>query len=311
MRYSESKIQALTRLHFDRQATRIEECFNGMYNSVYFLSLEDDREIVLKVSPPKEIPCMTSEENMLLAEIRALEKVNAVGGFPVPTLLAHDGSSHPEYYFMTKLRGRRFSEIWEAMPEAEAGSIRHQIGQTAARLHTIEGDRFGFEGNPSLRGDSWKELMLKLFDAQFEDGRRVGFHLKFIPLDALHALIRKHADVFDDVKKPVLTHGDLWDGNVLVENGTVSGVIDFERACWADGLMENGFANYGEPDADFLRGYGKEVFTESERIRCILYRLSLYLGMSVGHCYRNGGQNTQPFWMLETFEREVLKLKNA
>lgn len=87
----------------------------------------------------------------------------------------------------------------------------------------------------------------------------------------------------------------------------VSGIIDWERACYGDGLMENGFANYDRPDPDFLSGYGKTEFTQSELIRISLYRLSLYLGMSVGHVYRNGA-NTQPEWMIEAFRDELLWL---
>lgn len=310
MRYSEARIREMTARHLCQNAVDIRECFNGMYNSVYFLLLEDGTEAVLKVSPPREAECMTSEENMLLAEIRALEKVNSVGGFPVPTILARDESLYPEYFFMTRLYGRRYSEAIPELSTQETEGIRFQIGQISARLHQIEGEYFGFEGCPQLRSDSWKELMLKLFDAQFGDGRRIGFQLSFITPDSLRALIWKHADVFDDVKKPVLTHGDLWDGNVMVKGGNVSGIFDFERACWADGLMENGFANYGRPEKSFLCGYGKTSFTESELVRCSLYRLSLYLGMSVGHCYRNQGRNTQPEWMINAFREEVRRLGN-
>ena len=78
-------------------------------------------------------------------------------------------------------------------------------------------------------------------------------------------------------------------------------------AAEVDALMENGFANYDRPDPDFLSGYGKTEFTQNELIRCSLYRLSLYLGMSVGHVYRNGA-NTQPEWMLEAFRDELLWL---
>ena len=302
--WPDANIRTLSLQYLGDEPLRIERCFKGMANTVYFLTLPAGRQAVLKICPPSEIPCMASEKNMMAAELEALQLLQNAD-IPVPSILGRDPSAQPAFFFMSHLPGQRFSEITDRLSPEENAGIRFQIGRLSRRIHRVHGGHFGFRGNPYLQSDSWKKLMLMLFSAQLEDGARIGCELPFVTFDALRRLIFDLSDVFDEVTEPCLNHGDLWDGNVLVQNGTVTGIIDFERACFADGLMENGFANYGTPDVNFLRGYGKTAFTRNEKIRCSLYRLSLYLGMSVGHCYRNDRQNTQPFWMLESFEREL------
>jgi len=39
-------------------------------------------------------------------------------------------------------------------------------------------------------------------------------------------------DLLDVVRTPRLIHFDLWDGNILVEAGQITGLIDGERAFW-------------------------------------------------------------------------------
>lgn len=58
--------------------------------------------------------------------------------------------------------------------------------------------------------------------------------------------------------QPVLTHGDIWWGNLLVDGGRITGILDWEflslgDAAWDLGTMRQfGDAFYGEIVAEYL-----------------------------------------------------------
>ena len=75
-------------------------------------------------------------------------------------------------------------------------------------------------------------------------------------------MIAAHAPLLDEVTTPTLVHFDLWDGNILVDTTaptpTIGGLIDGERAMWADPLAD--FVSLAlfrdiEQDGAFLHGY--------------------------------------------------------
>ena len=45
------------------------------------------------------------------------------------------------------------------------------------------------------------------------------------------------------------------------------GMIDWERAMWAEGLMEDRFRYHTRGEA-FLEGYGPNGMTKAQRVRC-------------------------------------------
>lgn len=53
-------------------------------------------------------------------------------------------------------------------------------------------------------------------------------------------LLKKNLNYMDDVTETSVLHFDLWDGNLIVKDGMLKGIIDLERS----------FA--GEPIADFV-----------------------------------------------------------
>lgn len=40
------------------------------------------------------------------------------------------------------------------------------------------------------------------------------------------ARLKRDRDVFDAVSRPTLVHWNMWEGNILVKNGQISGIID-------------------------------------------------------------------------------------
>lgn len=86
------------------------------------------------------------------------------------------------------------------------------------------------------------------------DSQKVNINLA-ISIDEMFALLEKDKAIFGEVNFPRLVHWDIWDGNIFVKNGKITGIIDWERCLWGNALMEAGFRSYSQ-SADFLIGYG-------------------------------------------------------
>jgi len=92
----------------------------------------------------------------------------------------------------------------------------------------------------------------------------------------LEKRIESRLDALRDVTEPRLLHWDLWDGNVFVKEGRVSGIVDFERAIWGDPLMEFYFGRFHNSKA-FRQGYGVSSPDPAQIARRKLYDLYIDL----------------------------------
>ena len=102
------------------------------------------------------------------------------------------------------------------------------------------------------------------------------------------ALLEDYVDVFESCQTSRLCHGDLWVTNLLVEpDGEVTGVIDFDRACWGDIEWDIAIAEYcGVTRPAFWKGYGRPVNTnardaEIRRLFYLLYEHQKYIVISM------------------------------
>jgi aminoglycoside phosphotransferase (APT) family kinase protein len=108
-----------------------------------------------------------------------------------------------------------------------------------------------------------------------------------VPADAIRTAVKEHTRELDRVRRPKLLHFDLWDGNVLTAEGRLTGLVDGERWLHGDPLMDFVspalYRRIEDLDHPFTAGYfgGGHTFDGSERIRLALYRLHLYLLMTV------------------------------
>lgn len=107
------------------------------------------------------------------------------------------------------------------------------------------------------------------------DGRKALIDIG-TPYEEILDKLKQHQEYFDEVKEPSLIHFDSWDGNIFVKDGHFQGMIDWERAMWAEGLMEDRFRHHTR-NAAFLEGYGISEMTERRTIRCRWYDVYLFL----------------------------------
>lgn len=268
----------------------VRELKEGWFNAAYNVRLSDGREVILKIAPPRDAEVLTYEQQIMMTEVASMRLVHENPAIPVPEIYAFDTACDicdSEYFFMEKLAGDNYEQVKEALsPEVQA-RIDRQIGEIVRRINGFTGTYFGYEGNSALRGATWKEAFLKIIEAVLDDGARKQADLGF-PINEIRGAVLQHASSLEEVTTPQLVHWDAWDLNFFVKDGQVTGILDFERALWADPLMEAQFRALAFGGvSESMRGYGKTSFTHTEEERCHLYTLYLALVMKTECYYRN------------------------
>ncbi|MBI9051373.1 MAG: aminoglycoside phosphotransferase family protein [Anaerolineaceae bacterium] len=266
------------------------ELTDGFFNAVYKIKLKNGRQVILKIAPPKDADVQRYEKNIMRTEVNCMCLVHEHPDIPVPEIYFYDDTHElcdADYYFMEKISGENFYQVKDSLSLEVLSDIQFRIGEIIHAINGFRGLFFGYEGNTDLQSDNWKETFIKIIDALLDDGRQkdVDFGFGYIEIQEI---VLKNAAVLEEIIIPQLIHWDGWDGNFFVQDGIISGLIDFERALWGDPLMEMQFRPLLlEGNTNSIRGYGKTDFTPTETMRCQLYSLYLALAMYTESFYRN------------------------
>lgn len=286
-RLSPGELDGLARRALGAGVRSSAELTDGFANAVWRLTLDDGREVVLKLSPPPELEQLSYERHLLRTEARACE-LAAAAGVPVAALLA-TGFDDPvlggDYLVLGMLDGVAWNAVAPAaLPPGGEAALRRELGRHLARFNTVTGDVFGYP-HAGITGATWRQAYLAMAGALLADVERYPTPLPLPPAEVA-AVLAAASPALDEVTTPQLVHFDVWAGNVFLDlTGTprIQAIIDHERAFWGDPLAEfvtpTIFAELREDDP-LLAGY-REVtpleLTPAARVRLDLYRAYLYL----------------------------------
>jgi aminoglycoside phosphotransferase (APT) family kinase protein len=190
-----------------------------------------------------------------------------------------------DYAFLSRVDGVSFDTVRDTMSAEDLANVRAQVATAATTMHRITGDAFGYP----LRGSrswlpTWRASFLAMVDDILDDAVRLDSRLP-MPPERISELIRRNADVLDDVDRPALVHFDLWDGNIFVKRHEtlgwrVTGLIDGERALYGDPISELvSLGLFRELDEATLAPFGE--MTDRAWRRLDLYTNYLYVIMAV------------------------------
>lgn len=276
---SENELHKVTALAFPGSTLiNAVEITDGWANSVYVLtvqSMEDETtQSVLKVAANNPDSLMRYERDLMTAEVEAFRLSKEAGLSFIPKVLYHDPSLEvidTEYFVMSLLPGQAYSKVKPVLSALQRSKIEYQFGMYNRALNEITGTHFGYLAQKNRQCITWREAFLKMLDDQFADAadRKVNMPAS---IEEMREAMHRISDCLDEVTVPSLVLWDLWDGNIMVENGEITGLIDFERAFWGDPLMENYFNHFQDSKA-FRDGYGIGELTELQKSRLALYNL--------------------------------------
>src|SRR5262245_4089167 len=269
----------------------VRELKDGWFNAAYNIRLADGREVILKIAPPKDAEVMQYEKQIMATEVASMRLVGQNVAIPVPESYFYDQARDlcdSDYFFMEKIAGDSLEQVKASLPAETQATLEWQIGAIIREVNGFRGTYFGYDGNPELRADTWKAAFVTIMEVTLEDGARKNAVYGY-EYDEIRATYLKHVSALEEITTPCLVHWDAWNPNFFVKDGRIVGIIDFERALWAEPLIEAQFRPLFGADGvtNSMRGYGKTSFTFEEEQRCWLYTLHLALVMNTECYYRN------------------------
>lgn len=308
---SDDTIEKMYRRAFsDSGELKIKALSGGFCSSVYLIE-SGKNKVVLKVGTKSSVKVMWHETAYITTEAQMLELIGKNTDIRMPSLLYYDDSTEicdVPYFFMSLIDGKPLNDT-EGLTAEQYGNIKYEVGRLTRQITDIPAQRFGIPNiADSLCGRN-SDFVILLFEKLLDDLERKGGKLKGISHGELMKLIGKFRIQLDTVEKPCLIHTDTWNGNVMVKDGEFSEMIDFAAILYGDPLMSHDFHDFGEMNADFLRGYGKTEFSTDELIRIQIYKVWQRLGMIVEKVYREYEDENLYSWVDGEFEKEVEILK--
>jgi aminoglycoside phosphotransferase (APT) family kinase protein len=205
----------------------------------------DVAHFVLRRSVPAGVLAWTSR-----ADEHAILSALGDRGLPVPVVHG-TGTLERSYLLMSRLPG---SAPGRLEPAAAAG-LAQELGGWLAQLHALTPAELGLEAPPSAREATLREVAE--WNRRYTEQRPGPVPL----LGALLAWAERAAP--DDGRAPTVVWGDPGPHNVLVEDGHVSGLLDWELAHLGHPLEDLGAAVWAclgrfDPDA-LVAGYETEA----------------------------------------------------
>lgn len=301
----------LAREAFGADPVETEELSDGWANTAYRIRLQDGKRVVLKLAPLPDVKQMRYEVKLMQTEVEMLKRLEGV--LPVPHVYVYDNSRRlaaSDYFVMEHLDGMPYNKLKPSLSPEERETVEQELGQYNRVLNDIRGGRFGPYVAPAAAGAGWFEVFFGMMRDVLEDGKDMGVEMP-APEEEILALVEHCRDSLEAVKEPRLVHWDLWDGNVFVREGRITGLIDFERALWGDPLLEAYFRS-GTLSEAFRRGYGLETpFTPAEEIRRQLYDLYLDLIMHVERPFRQFASADHEAWTRKRLAQTWQRIQEA
>jgi len=257
------------------ELTSLDVLEGGTFASVWEAAFASGESAIVKIAPADDAPSLLLyEERMLRTEAWAMQMAER-RGWPYPRLVLLDTSREAlpvDVLAMSRMPGERWDLAEATMSPEGNDRARRELGAVLARVHSEVGTEFGYPSSSTLRAATWPDAVEAIVGSLLADARA---HAVPLPERRIREAFEAGRGALAEVAEPQLVHGDPWPGNVFVvpETGEVLGLIDVERAMWADPLFDvvaGDAMNVGAPDP---RLAAADAFSGDELARIRLYRI--------------------------------------
>ncbi|MDO5521439.1 MAG: aminoglycoside phosphotransferase family protein [bacterium] len=267
-----------------------KELAGGLCNAVYLIEA-DNRKMVLKIAPEADVLMMRHERDVVKTEARMLKLFEEKLHIPAPRLIYFDMSCSVcdvPYFFMSFIEGTPLNNLTPWPEEAKVYEIKREVGKICKQICSIPGDYFGIPAIPETHVENNCDFILTLVKMLLRDALDKQIEVPGMKGEELLGLIESQREVLNEVIHPCLIHTDTWNGNLMIKDNRLMGLIDYAAMLYGDPLMTHDFHDFSkEPGKAFCEGFGKTSFTEKEQIRISIYKIWHRLGMIVERGYRN------------------------
>jgi fructosamine-3-kinase len=277
-------LAALVRMQLDADEAHLRPIHTGKHNSSFWVDTTHGR-FVLRLAPPDDTGLLFYERRMMHQEPTLHALIRGRTSIPVAEVVAHDFSRihiDRDYVLLRVLPGVPLSGAGHLTP-AQMDNVLSQVGAYLCQLHALTAvdclglHAYGYLGahRPIDPQPSWFAAFRKMWHMLLDDVVACGAYA-VAEAQALRDLLDHHRDHFMHPVLPHLLHMDVWAQNILVDTaGTVTGLVDFDRALWGDVEIEFAVLDYcGISEPAFWQGYGTpRDMSPSAQIRRLFYLL--------------------------------------
>ena len=276
----------------DKTVLSAAELTEGLCNTAYRVIFTDGSQSILKIASGSSEGYMSNEITMMDTEVKAMRIMRDSGAVNVAEVQYYDKSKticSGTYFFMEALEGQSFFSLHMSggLTEEETAQLDFESGQVERRIASVTNPRFGFLCSEEYQYDCLYDFVRKLFENVLHDMKARDISTDPSP-EEIFPLLEKDKKYFDEVKQAALTHFDMWEGNIWVSDKHICGIIDWERAVWAEPLLDALFRS-DKRNINMLKGYGQTEFSYAEKRRILWYDLLLYVTMKTEDFYRGYG----------------------
>jgi Ser/Thr protein kinase RdoA (MazF antagonist) len=153
--------------------------------------------------------------------------------------------------------GTPADQAWEAMDLAQRLRFAGDLGHVVGRLHSCSGPWFGDVLGTEKHMDV-QAFLHAVVDSQLAQAPE---DLTSAGRDGLSTAFHRAVDTVRPDGAPSLTHGDLWRQNVVLRDGGIACLLDFEHGRYSNRFLDFGkldehiFDEFPEGRAAFLDAY--------------------------------------------------------
>lgn len=295
---SSDQITKVSEKAFGKQAkiSCIVELTDGYFNNSYLVEIEGEGadkslKTVLKVAPKADVKVLGYEKDLMEIEVSVLREYSDMD-ISVPKVLFYDDSCEiidSPYFFMEHLGGIPLNKVKDQLTKEQYEKLSIDLAKDLVKSKDTVGICFGVPKISDKIFDDWYSCFHFMIMELLEDAEKIGMELPLaLNKKVAEGILLKYKNDLEAVTDPILIHKDIWEGNIFVDESTYEyvGMIDCERAIYAEPLLEAVCGFLEENEVFMETYYGTADLSETEKNRVVLYKFYLALLMVVETPYR-------------------------
>lgn len=254
--------------------TEMRKIVKGEVNEVYDAIVPGKPNVIVRISRFGKNSFETEEKTIRLV---------SMSGVPAPRVLLIKDAGDITFCVEEKIEGEPLSKIMRILDPDVFKSLIVQSGEILSKINSIAVEGFG-SLNADVKFKTWEDFIFsfeKRRNGIIEGGQKVGVTAGQI--DRGFQILHSHQSLFS-LPEARLLHGDFSPKHLLVKDGKITGIIDFENAKGGDPVRDIAWVNYFYEDSfplEYLKeGYtDKSIFDENFDLKLKLYKLHLGLDL--------------------------------
>jgi aminoglycoside phosphotransferase (APT) family kinase protein len=281
--HSTDKVIDLTQKLLKMEVKNISRVDYGEINAVYFVKLQNGKEVVIRISPRERGWNSFSQEAWAFGKCRAV-------GVPTPQVLAVDTKPQdfPEAYMISRrLPGVTGNEAKKGLTEEQLLDVYRQLGHYYYLIHSIKAPGFGqleqkgqeFVGRYS---NQWEYIEHEIESGWWVKHALCTGLITKSKLSELKSRFERNRNLFD-LEQASLVHGDLSTSlkNVILDGSEITGIVDMENVKVTDPVADFAYFHFwGGQNTEYFEalksGYDDQGFFDGNFMKKVyLYQLLL------------------------------------